>query len=208
MDVAIAVVAALTSHKFVFAVGEWHLQSTRLLELLILSYVALIILATELGGLTLLESTSRISLTFGIYLFSLWASIITKRLLLHPLRAFPGPVGARISKLWHVAQCWDSKNHILLEQLREQYGDFIRTGRSMSTGRHLFANQFVGPDELTIIQPDVLPIVLEGSTNTFTKAPWYDNLRPWIALNTQRNPVNHDRRRRIWDRGFSTRGRL
>ena len=128
MYVTIAVLAGLISHWSVFAFGEWHLQATRLLKGVVLSYVASVILATELGGLVLQESILRISLVFGLYLSSLWGSVVTYRLLFHPLRAFPGPVGATISKLWHVAHCWKSSNHLLLERLQDQYGDFIRTG--------------------------------------------------------------------------------
>ena len=137
MDVAIAILAGLISHWSIFAVGEWHLQATRLLTGLILLYVASVVLAIELGGLFLRESILRISLIFGLYLFSLWGSIITYRSFFHPLRVFPGPVGARISKLWHVVQCCESRNHLLLEKLQDQYGDFIRTGRSESSAKQM-----------------------------------------------------------------------
>ena len=63
-----------------------------------------------------------------------------------------------------------------------------------------------GPSELTIFEPGVLPEILEGSKNAFSKPAWYDNLRPYYGLNTHRSKVVHEHRRRIWDQGFTTKG--
>ena len=64
----------------------------------------------------------------------------------------------------------------------------------------------LGPNELTIFEPDILPEILEGSKNSFSKPAWYDNLRPYTGLNTHRSKVVHEHRRRIWDQGFTTKG--
>ncbi|KAL8735761.1 MAG: hypothetical protein Q9166_000624 [cf. Caloplaca sp. 2 TL-2023] len=61
------------------------------------------------------------------YTIGLFVSIIMYRILLHRLRRFPGPPLAAASKLWHVWQCRNSRNHIVLESLREKYGPFVRT---------------------------------------------------------------------------------
>ncbi|KAL9593418.1 MAG: hypothetical protein Q9179_005896 [Wetmoreana sp. 5 TL-2023] len=47
--------------------------------------------------------------------------------LFHRLRNFPGPRFAAVSKLWHIWQCRDSRNHLVLEDLRRQYGSFVLT---------------------------------------------------------------------------------
>jgi hypothetical protein len=61
---------------------------------------------------------------------SLWLWISIYRVLLHPLRTYPGPLFARLSKWWAVKQDWDSNAHFhrSQQQLREKYGDYVRTG--------------------------------------------------------------------------------
>ena len=68
------------------------------------------------------------------------------------------------------------------------------------------AESDTGPNELAIFEPDVLPEILEGSKNLFSKPAWYDNLRPYTGLNTHRSGVVHEHRRRVWDQGFTTKG--
>ena len=63
----------------------------------------------------------------------------------------------------------------------------------------------LGPNEVTIFSPDALPAVLGPGTKC-TKTGWYDTLKPLIALNTTRDKGLHDRRRRIWNRGFGQKG--
>ena len=64
------------------------------------------------------------------YLFGLFASILLYRTSsFHRLHRFPGPKLAAMSKLWHVWQCRDSRNHELMDLLHEKYdGDFVRIG--------------------------------------------------------------------------------
>ena len=64
----------------------------------------------------------------------------------------------------------------------------------------------IGPNELTVFEPDVLTEILDGSKNQFSKPAWYDNLRPYTGLNTHRSKVVHQHRRRVWDYGFTTKG--
>lgn len=61
---------------------------------------------------------------------SLWTWIAVYRIFLHPLRAYPGPFFARLSKWWVVKQSWDTNLHFhrTQQQLREVYGDYVRTG--------------------------------------------------------------------------------
>ena len=69
------------------------------------------------------------SVIVGSYVGGLFASMIVYRLSpLHRLSQFPGPPLAAISKFWHVWQCRDSRNHQLMEQLHNAYGNFVRTG--------------------------------------------------------------------------------
>ena len=122
--------AGVLIHNAVFIYGEWHLHSVIVLELHLLAYVGLILLEALYLQLPWVRALIVSSQMFGIYTSCLLASISIYRVFFHRLRSFPGPLLASVSKLWHVAHCLESKNHILLEKLHKEYGDFVRTGRT------------------------------------------------------------------------------
>jgi hypothetical protein len=134
-----------------------------------------------LGGL---KTTGAITACYAGTLFS---SIAVYRRYFYRLRNFPGPRLAGLTKFWHVFHCRDSKNHVLLDRLYHEYGPYIRTG----------------PEELTVIHPE-MPLAVDGPGNKCSKAVWYDLLLPLIGLNTTRSKPDHDKRRKIWDREFTT----
>ncbi|OJD33996.1 cytochrome p450 [Diplodia corticola] len=121
----------------------------------------------------------------------LFTSIAIRRLFLSPIRNFPGPWQARLTKFYH----WylESKNMQLfveIQKLHEKYGDFVRTG----------------PREISILRPSAIPLIY-GGKSPCKKASWYrqsryeddtDNLLAIIDIK------KHNQRRRIFDRGFST----
>ena len=121
--------AGVLVHNTLFIHGEWHLRSAKLIALHILTYTGLIFFQAFYHHTSCLAALAVGSQMLGMYAICLLASISIYRVFFHRLRTFPGPVLARITKLWHVAHCLDSKNHILLEKLHQEYGDFIRTGR-------------------------------------------------------------------------------
>lgn len=133
------------------------------------------------------SSTQTSTLLATSYAAGIFTSIIVYRKYFHRLRHFPGPWAAGATKFWHVWKCRSGKNYLVIEELRKKYGPIIRTG----------------PEELTIIDASV-PGAVDGPKNECTKAVWYDFLLPEIALNTTRDKKAHDVRRRIWDKGFST----
>lgn len=63
----------------------------------------------------------------------LWTHVICYRVFWHPLRSFPGPFGARVSKWWTVKKVWDTNWHYMKfqQQLQHEYGDYVRTGNSL-----------------------------------------------------------------------------
>ena len=128
MEVCAACLAGFASHRIIYIFGEWHLQATNLLKFYSLAYVFIALLEVELRHVSWMWGILSSSLICGAYALCLWGSMIVHRLYLHPLREFPGPRAASISKLWHVAQCLDSKNHLVMEKLYAQYGSFVRTG--------------------------------------------------------------------------------
>ena len=122
--------AGVLIHHTLFIYGEWHLHSLILLELHLLAYVGLVLLEALYLKLSWVPALITSSQMIGIYTVCLLASISIYRVFFHRLRGFPGPFLASVSKLWHVAHCLESKNHILLEKLHQEYGDFVRTGRA------------------------------------------------------------------------------
>jgi len=63
----------------------------------------------------------------------------------------------------------------------------------------------IGPNELAIFLPEI-HFAIDGKGNDCSKTPWYDLILPQIALNTTRDRLQHDQRRRIWDHAFSING--
>lgn len=61
---------------------------------------------------------------------SLWTSILVYRAFFHPLKNFPGPFGARLSKLWSLNKVLETniRWYRTLDELHQKYGDFVRTG--------------------------------------------------------------------------------
>ncbi|KAK4663060.1 hypothetical protein QC763_600690 [Podospora pseudopauciseta] len=179
-----AAMLGVTSHLALFIRGEWHMQAPMLFWLYssLTTFIYLISFYNDQPNpfqATFLLTTS--------YILGLFSSISIYRLYFHRLRSFPGPKLAAITKFWHVWQCRYGKNHLVIEGLRAQHGSVIRTG----------------PEELTIIDPSV-PNTIDGPKSTCTKAVWYDFLLPEIALNTTRDVHEHDQRRKVWDKGFTS----
>ncbi|OBT38604.1 hypothetical protein VE00_11101 [Pseudogymnoascus sp. WSF 3629] len=178
------------SHLGYFIHGEHHMQSVRILCTFVLG--PLIFFACELflydfpiieaGKATIVASTS--------YFVALTLSILSYRVFFHPLRHFPGPFSARLTKLTHVARLLpNSDNFAQAHQLHQKYGEIVR----------------VGPNELTIINPDAIAAI-HSSSSRCIKAPWYDAIGgPNPSLQLTRNRNTHDKRRKVWDQAFSAR---
>ena len=58
-----------------------------------------------------------------------------------------------------------------------------------------------------MFHPDVFA-AMDAAGNDCSKAVWYDFLLSEVAINTTRDKVKHDQRRRIWDHGFTMKGFL
>ena len=187
LELGIAAILGVLSHLCIFIHGEWHMQAPAILKVHTVLSVLIFLVKVNNQHEALPESCKQTFAIISSYASALFISMVIYRKYFHRLRHFPGPWMAGVTKFWHVYQCLDSKNHILLERLYQQYGTYVRTG----------------PEELTIIHPEVPPSV-DGPGNSCTKAVWYDFLLPEIALNTTRSKADHDKRRRIWDHAFST----
>ncbi|PSS10965.1 hypothetical protein M430DRAFT_53504 [Amorphotheca resinae ATCC 22711] len=188
-------IAGLAMHHGFYIHGEWHVQAPAIVVGHSLAFAALFIGSVSssfAGGTLTLESKFVFRYPgFAIlgYLVALFTSITVYRLFFNRLAraGFAGPVGARITKLWHMWACRGSKNHLVLDRLHRKYGDFVRTG----------------PTEVTVFHPDVY-WVIDGPKAECVKSEWYDILDPNLSLVTARNKFLHQTRRRQWNQGFTT----
>ena len=134
-------VFGLSVHWTLFIRGEWHLHSLQIIRAHFALFAALICMfiamSTDEGVISSSTDKSVVAAAagsattlFAVYLSALFASMFTYRGFFHRLGRFPGPVGARFSKFWHVWACRDSRNFQVLDALSNKYGDFVRTGQS------------------------------------------------------------------------------
>ena len=187
LGLIVPAVLGVLSHLGIFMNGEWHIQAPTVFKCHIAVFVSMVFGGVALGDASLFASVWTTATAMTIYISAVLTSMTIYRIFFHRLRHYPGPRMAGITKFWHVYHCATSQNHLLLDRLHDEYGDFVRTG----------------PEELTVFDPEVLQAV-DGPGNSCSKAVWYDLLLPELAVNTTRSKPEHDKRRRIWDHGFTT----
>ncbi|KAF2034994.1 cytochrome P450 [Setomelanomma holmii] len=167
--------AAVTLHELILRRAEVDHLALSIIVTSIVAYFTIFLYAGFLPATTLSAS----------FWLPLWSYIGIYRAYLHPLRKYPGPFGARLSKWWTVKQNWDTDLHFhrRLQDLQTEYGDYVRTG----------------PRELTIFDVDAIPAILGGQSKT-SKGPLFDIMDKSLHLN--RDKQFHRQRRRIWDNAF------
>ncbi len=202
-----ALSAGILSHLCIFIRGEWHMQAPNIVRAYgFLCTSTLVVGAYKEEGHPA-KGVLKASWYVALYLFGLLASICVYRVYFHRLRGFHGPFLAGVSKLWHAYHCLPAKNHLLLDRLYTDYGPIIRTGKQLSGHLLLKCWRCIeGPNELTIVDPGASHL-MNGAGNKCTKAVWYDFLLPEIAINSTRDKLAHDQRRRIWDQAFTPKGK-
>jgi hypothetical protein len=110
--------AGFLSHILYFIRGYHDTSILRILILHLTAYTALYILL-GLGSATLISTS---------YVLALFASITVYRLFFHPLRRFPGPIAAKITKLYGPYLARNGKLHIEQNKLFATYGNIVRIG--------------------------------------------------------------------------------
>ena len=130
LKIYLAIVVGLTSHLAVFIRGEWHTKAPRLLVIYLMLCPCTLALEMTISSLYDPQSLWTYLLLLAAYSSSIIASMTIYRTQFHRLNDFPGPFLAKVTKLWHVAHVLGSRNHLLLGKFRQQYGDFVRTGKT------------------------------------------------------------------------------
>lgn len=189
IELLLAAILGIAAHLLHFKHGERHAYPWRYVQALFASaFLVFTIKFYHGSGLSLLAATSSTLLLTAIYLSSLVSSVLIYRLLFNPLNRFPGPLAARISKLYVVWLNSQSNlhGHHELHKLHQKYGRYVR----------------IGPNDLSVVDPDGMKVVL-GPNSKCMKAPWYGQDMPYISTNTTRDRAAHDRRRRLLAPAFS-----
>lgn len=186
---ALALIAGLVLHLRCWRHGEWE----RFTPKLAVAHSALPILLVALfvyQGKTWLNATNLVARPFAAYCGGVFGSMIIYRLIWHPLRKFPGPIGAKLSGFWSVKQSVpDFHLHVKVQKLHKRYGDFVR----------------IRPREISICHPDAV-YDIHGTYTKCLKGPFYDLNYPSRSLHMTRDKQFHAQRRRLWNRGFGMNG--
>ncbi|KAK7187825.1 benzoate 4-monooxygenase cytochrome P450 [Paraphaeosphaeria sporulosa] len=116
---------------------------------------------------------------------SIWTLLY--RALWHPLKRFPGPFGAKLTKWWTTKKTWTTQWHMhrVHQAMHEKYGDYVRTG----------------PREISIYDPAAIAPIL-GLSSKSPKGPFYDIMED--TLHMTRNQTFHKQRRRVWDNAMKS----
>ncbi|KAH7203512.1 cytochrome P450 [Fusarium oxysporum] len=187
--------SGILTHILIFSKGEWDLYTIKILQGLL---IVIVLLALSLKRLGTTEAGSPYSVfestIASIYMVSLmvlgtFCSIFLYRIcFFHRLYQFPGPLMAKVSNLYltrrSVARFQLYKE---IQNLHRTYGDIVR----------------VGPSALSILDAKVLHAI-HANNSPCRKGPWYNIEQPAISLHMSRDKNDHSRRRRAWDRAFSS----
>jgi cytochrome P450 family 628 len=122
----LAGIVGMLSEALVFSKGEWDIRSPTLLKIATVVQIPLAGLLIVLGS-SIFESIWNSMLLDFSYLSGLFSAMVVYRLFLHPLKNFPGPLGARATAFWVIKEQVPAfKFYTKLKKIHEEYGDFVR----------------------------------------------------------------------------------
>ncbi|CZR47314.1 uncharacterized protein FPRO_08688 [Fusarium proliferatum ET1] len=183
------------AHVLMFRKGEWDLYTIKILQGLLIVFSLLALSFKRLGATEAGTPYSFLeSITASIYMVSFMLSGTFSNILLyrisffHRLYKFPGPFMARVSNLYLTKRSVASfQLYREIQDLHRKYGDIVR----------------VGPSALSILDAKVFHAI-HSNSSPCSKGPWYNIEQPAISLHMSRDKNEHSRRRRAWDRAFSS----
>lgn len=200
----VSFLAGVSLHQSLLRHGEWNLYGPAFLATAIGSwwmlFFALILTRHATGAAFVAALRIEWSGIAGIFL-----SMSAYRLFFHRLRAFPGPLGSKVTSWWastlHGPQ-WHFYES--MQGLHEQYGDYVRVGMhhvTCATARSTLTSS-TAPDALSIVDPAAVNAI-HGQESRCTKGSFYSIAEPQRNLLMMRNHKEHARKRRDWDRAFN-----
>ncbi|RYC59712.1 hypothetical protein CHU98_g6501 [Xylaria longipes] len=180
-----ASVAGVTSHLAYFKFGEHHMYGPRYVLAAILAFSLSVIAQSRLFQFPNQVAALKTLALAASYLSGLFFSLIIFRVLFHPLRRFPGPLGFKVSSAWFATRLTGRDAFRQLLKLHEKHGDFVR----------------IGSNDLSITHPKAVQAIYGPGSKCF-KTEWYDLTSPMVSLHTTRDDALHSKRRRLWSTAF------
>jgi len=121
-------VFGVSSHLGYFIHGEHHMQAVRLFILLITSpFVVFAFMYRLEESVSITITAQKTIIAVFSYVVALTTSILVYRIAFHPLRYFPGPFAAKVTKLSHVLRLLKtSDNYVQADRLHKKYGEIVR----------------------------------------------------------------------------------
>ena len=206
-DVASAAIFGVLLHLGYFIHGEHHMQSPTIFRAVFLAPLIVFLIHLKLSSFSwsyaAIASLYDTAACYGALLLSM----TIYRAFFHRTKNFPGPKLAGVTKLYHMFNVAPkSDQYRWLESMRQQYGDFVRTG-NLPTRNVPFtiANKLSGPNEISIFTPDAVAVVY-GPGSKCIRSDFYDMTKPLTSVVACRKPIDHSVQRKYWDMGFSVKG--
>jgi hypothetical protein len=130
MTYLISLLCGILGEVVLFSRGEWDRHAPRIVQISALLAGGSTLLLWNGVGLTLAMSLQETVLHGAAACAGLFGSMTVYRLFFHRLRAFPGPVAARVSAFWVIKEhIPNMKFYVKVRELHDQYGDFVRISR-------------------------------------------------------------------------------
>ncbi|KAL7767272.1 hypothetical protein ACKLNR_001573 [Fusarium oxysporum f. sp. zingiberi] len=196
LGISAGLATGVLAHILIFRKGEWDLYTIKILQGLLVITVLLSLSFMRLGTTeagspySFLESIIASIYMVSIMTLGMFCSISLYRIsFFHRLYQFPGPAMARVSNLYLNRRSVTSfQLYREIQDLHQMYGDIVR----------------VGPSALSILDAKAFHAI-HSNNSPCTKGPWYNIEQPAISLHMSRDKNDHSRRKRAWDKAFSSR---
>lgn len=128
---AAAAVTGFLSHVLYFIRGYRDMQAFHIFVGHVLAYTGITAGVATQSGISRAFVVS--AAVFTAYLASLFTSIVTYRLFFHPLRHFPGPLAAKMTRFYGPWTARNRQMHLEQKKLFKKYGDIVRIGEYLPT---------------------------------------------------------------------------
>ncbi|KAH0493464.1 hypothetical protein TgHK011_000132 [Trichoderma gracile] len=188
----VSLLAGIASHHLVFRPYETDTYAWQLVFIYIASIATIFATHVHIGGYQVTPALLRTFFIASVYNCSVLASILVYRALFHPLRHFPGPFLAGLSRFDAMGRMIHSrKGYEDIQRLHQKYGDIVR----------------VGPRELSINRLSAIRAIYGAHAQT-TRPPWYAQMSRHAAkssLVNTRDALKHKMRKKVWERALGSR---